>query len=307
MNRKEDAFNVGYSNSINKAINFIDHNLDQELSLEIVAAIACYSPFHFHRIFKAVMNEPLNGYITRKRIEKAASILMRKKEVTITALSLKYGFNGNSSFTRAFKKFYGINPTEFRNNCHDKFSKISKANSKNGQEIVVFEKYICAIDHQQTLIKMDANIEIKEMPLLNLAYISHVGHANLAGTYGRLMQWAKPKGLLDTIDFKMVTVYHDSFKITAPDKVRMSACILLNKTIETDGEVSLRTIDKGKFVVGHFEIAGVDFGKTWTELYIWLNKNGYKTTDRNCFEIYHSDPEKHPEKKYTVDFCIPID
>ena len=306
MTEKEDIIHAEYANRINKAIDFIDHHLDQELTLEIIAAIACYSPFHFHRIFKTLIKESLNVYITRKRIEKAASILMRKKEVTITSLSLRYGFNSNSSFTRAFKKFYGISPTQFRNSS-DKFSKISKVNSKNGQEIVIFEKYICDIDNHQTMIKMKANIEIKEMPLLNLAYISHVGHANLAATFGRLMAWAGPKGLMDSPDLKMITVYHDSFKITEPDKVRMSACILLDKPVETGGEIGMRTIDKGKFVVGHFELAGADFGKTWTELYIWLNKNGYKTTDRNSFEIYHNDPEKHPEKKYIVDFCIPVD
>ena len=306
MAEKEENIYAEYVNRINKAINYIDHHLDQELSLDIIAAIACYSPFHFHRIFKAIIKEPLNVYITRKKIEKTASILMRKKEVTITALSSTYGFNSNSSFTRAFKKFYGISPTQFRNSS-DKFSKIGRVNSKNGQEIVVFEKYICDIENRQTLIEMKANIEIKEMPVLNLAYISHIGQANLGVTFGKLMDWAGPEGLMDSPDFKMITVYHDSFKITAPDKVRMSACILLDKPAKTNGEIGLRTIDKGKFVVGHFEIAGVDFGKTWTELYIWLNENGYKTTDRNSFEIYHSDPEKHPEKKYLVDFCIPID
>src|SRR5688500_18957417 len=86
---------------LNKVLQHIEANLEEELSLEKIAAIACYSPFHFHRIFRSVIHEPLNVYIVRKRIEKAASILMRKPEVSITELSLMYGFNGNASFSRA--------------------------------------------------------------------------------------------------------------------------------------------------------------------------------------------------------------
>lgn len=307
IERKDDAVKADYSERINKAINYIDLHLEEELLLETVADIACYSPFHFHRVFKLLIKEPLNVYITRKRIEKSASILMRKKEISITELSLKYGFNSNSSFTRAFKKFYGISPTVFRNNCHNKYSKIGKVKSKNGQEITVFKAYICDINNQQKRIEMNTNIEVKELPAMNVAYLSHIGHDGLNHTFGRLLKWSEEKGLLNSPDFKMLNIYHDSFKITAPDKVRMSASVLLNKPVEADGGIGLRTIDKGKFVVGHFEILSADFGKTWTELYIWLNKNGYKTTERNPFEIYHNDGNVHPEKKFIVDLCIPID
>ena len=51
---------------------FIDQNLSINLSLAIVANEAYYSPYHFHRIFTAIIGEPLNTYINRKRIEKAA-------------------------------------------------------------------------------------------------------------------------------------------------------------------------------------------------------------------------------------------
>ncbi len=306
METINNKIQLDYSYRINKALTYIDHHFDQNLSLEIVAAVACYSPFHFHRIFKEVIGEPLNAYITRKRIEKTASVLMRKKEMTITELSLKYGFNSNSSFTRAFKKFYGISPAEFRKNCPDQFSKISKTDSKNGKAVVIFEKYICNIDHHQNWIKMNANIEIREIPALNLAYIPHVGHANLDQTFERLMKWAAPKGLLNSPEFKPLTIYHDSFKISVPEKVRMSACVILSEPVKVDGEICSATIDKGKYVVGHYEISAADFGKTWSDLFVWLNKNGYKTTEKNCFEIYQNDYREHPEKKFIVDLYIPV-
>jgi AraC family transcriptional regulator len=97
--------NEDYIKRVNKILVYIDNNLSADLSLETIAKIAFYSPFHLHlhRLFKSITNETLNGYVTRKRIEKAASVLMHKKEVSISDLVLQLGFSSNSSFTRAFK------------------------------------------------------------------------------------------------------------------------------------------------------------------------------------------------------------
>ncbi|GAB3915423.1 AraC family transcriptional regulator [Mucilaginibacter boryungensis] len=290
---------------VNKAIQYIDEHLDSELSIDLIAGIANFSPYHFHRVFKSVVNEPLNSYIIRKRIEKAAAVLMRQKQVSITELYTKYGFSSNSSFTRAFKKFYRISPTLFRVTCPGRFSKISQANSKNGQSPGLFEPYICSVDEQK-LQTMNANIEVKEMPELKLAYISHIGHDNLDITYKKLFAWAAEKGLLRDGNIQPLTIYHDSFKITAPEKIRMSACLILKDPITVDGAVGLITINKGKYVVGHYEIKPEDFGPVWGELFVWLSKNGYKKSDKDVFEIYHNDFTQHPENLSRVDFYIPI-
>lgn len=297
--------NEDYIKRINTILQFIDENLDSVLSLETVANVGFYSPFHFHRIFKAITNETLNSYITRKRIEKSASILLHQKNVSITELSLQYGFNSNSSFTRTFKKFYGISPSEFRKS-KPKYSKIRQVESKNGQEKSNFEEYICNINNLINWIKMNAKIEIKEMPKLELAFITQIGHIGLENAYAKLIQWAAPKGLL-TEDSKMATIYHDSYKITEPEKVRMSACLVLKEKTEVSGEIGLTTIEKGKFIVGHFEIRIQEFEKSWTGLFIWMNENGYKKADRNPFEIYNNNFNEHPEKKAIVDFYIPIE
>ena len=297
--------NEDYIKRINTILLFIDENLDSELSLETIANIGFYSPFHFHRIFKAITNETLNSYITRKRIEKTASILLHQKTVSITALSLQYGFNSNSSFTRTFKKFYGISPSEFRRS-KPKYSKIRQVESKNGQEKSNFEEYICNSINLINWIKMNAKIEIKEMPKLDLAFVTQIGHLGLGEAYTKLMKWAIPKGLLNE-NSKMLTIYHDSFKITEPNKVRMSACLILNEQTKVSGEIGLTTIEKGKFIVAHFEIGLNEFEKSWTGLFIWMNENGYKKADRNPFELYHNNFNEHPEKKAIVDFHIPID
>lgn len=294
-----------YKNRINRVFEFIDENLESDLSLNTISEIAFFSPFHFHRVFKFVTGETLNEYVIRRRIEKSALDLLHKN-ITTTEIAHKFGFSANSSFSRAFKKYYGINPTEFKRQNPNKFSKIRQLESKIGQEYPGHEKYICIINDLKNWTKMNAKIEIKEMPKMDLAYVSSIGPQNLENAYGKLMQWATPQGLMND-QTKMVTIYHDSFKVTEANKVRMSASILLHKSVEPEGEIGLTSIESGKFIVGSFEIGLNEFEKSWTGLFIWMNENGYKKANREPFEIYHSNFKEHPERKAVVDFYIPIE
>ena len=302
----ENQIQNDYISRINKALQFIDENLDADLSLENISKVACYSPFHFHRIFKAVTNETLNAYILRRRLEKAAAVLKYKAEVSIAELSLQYGFTSNSSFTRAFKKFYGLAPAQFRKQNPDWFSKISQVESKNGQKNILFEKYICNINNLKYWFDMNAKIEIKEISKLDLAYVTCIGHNGIGEAYDKLVKWAIPNGLFEIPGTKMVTIYHDSFKITAADKVRISACITLINPLKVADGIGLTTIEKGKFIVGSFEIRMNEFEKSWNALFLWMVENGYKKADRNPFELYHNDYRQHPENKCIVDFYIPV-
>jgi len=305
MTITDQEIQTDYNSRLNRVFQFIDENLDADLSLKTLSEKAPYSPFHFHRIFKFITGETLNQYVTRQRIEKSALDLLHKKTTT-TEIAYKYGFSDNTSFSRAFKKYYNLSPTAFVKQNPNKFSKISQLKSKNGQEYPDFEKYICAINNLKNWIKMNAKIEIKEMSKMNLAYVMSLGSQNLEKAYGKLIQWATPKGLMND-QTKMVTIYHDSFKVTEANKVRMSAAILLNKPIVTEGEIGLTSIEAGKFIVGSFEIQTNEFEKAWTGLFIWMNENGYKKTDKNPFEIYYNNFNEHPEKIAIVDFFIPIE
>lgn len=294
-----------YKNRMNQVFEFIDENLESDLSLNAVSEIAFFSPFHFHRIFKLVIGETLNEYVTRRRIEKSASDLLHKN-ITATEIAHKYGFSDISSYSRAFKKYFRVSPTEFKKQNPNRHSKILQLESKNGQEYPDYEKYICVINNLKNWIKMNAKIEIIKMPKMDLAYVSSIGPQNLENAYGKLMQWAIPKGLMND-QTKMITIYHDSFKITEAHKVRISASVLLNKLVKIDGEIGLTSIQEGKFIVGSFEIGMNEFEKSWTGLYLWMNENGYKKADREPFEMYHNNFNEHPYRKAIVDFYIPIE
>lgn len=181
-----------YKGRINRVFEFIDKNLEQNLSLNMLSKIAFFSPFHFHRVFKFVTGETLNEYVTRLRIEKSALDLLHKN-ITLTHIAHKYGFGDNSSYSKAFKKYFGVSPTQFKKENSNKYSKIQQLNSKNGQEYPNYTKYISVINNLKNWIKMNATIEIKEMPKMDLAFVSSIGIQNIESAYQTLMQWRRQK------------------------------------------------------------------------------------------------------------------
>lgn len=315
--------NEEYISRINKVIDYIQTNLTNNLELGILAEVANFSKYHFHRIFKAFMGEPLNHYIQRLRIEKAASQLIYNKKKTITEIALDCGFSGSSSFARAFKSTYQMSATKWRSEGIIN-SKIGKTNSKNRKEVSntwkalsVSDMYIDPVSNNLTWrIKINnqdqINAEVKELPAMTVAYVRHVGgykgNEELFGKLiGKLMKWAGPRGLFQEKNRQLLSVYYDDPEITDNDKLKLDVCITIPKNFEVDGEIGKMTISAGKYVVAVFEVMAEEFQDAWNLLYKnWLPNSGFQPDDKPCFEIYHDNPKEHPEGKHIVDICIPV-
>ena len=154
---------------------------------------------------------------------------------------------------------------------------------------------------------MHPQISIQEFPTYSLAYISHLGEDGLmAETYQKLINWAKSKGFLPRPEAKLLTIYHDSFRDTPPEKVRMSACLMLPGPVEPEAFIGFRSIKAGKFAVGRFDILPDDFGSVWRSMFTWLKESGFQWNGQDPFEIYQSEWPTHPEGKLLVDLCIPV-
>lgn len=302
----DKAIQADYKKRIHRVFDFIDKNLESDLSLNTISEIAFFSAFHFHRVFKFITGETLNEYVTRQRIEKSASDVLHKNS-KVSEIAHKYGFSDNSSYSRTFKKYYGISPTEFKKQNPNRHSKIRQLKSKNGQDYPDYEKYICIINNLKKWTEMNAKIEIKDTPELHLAGVTHLGVNGIENTFEKLIKWAIPKGLLKNSEAKMGRIFYNSFKITVPDKVRMSIFLTIDDPFKAEDEINKLTINKGKCIVGRFEITPSEFEKSWTSLFIWMNEKGYKKSIENPFEIYHNDYREHPENKFIVDLYIPIE
>ena len=295
-----------YIQRLSKVLYYIENNLNENLSLEAVSSVAAYSPFHFHRIFRFITKETLNQYITRVKFERSAFHLASKKEKSIKEIYLDFGFSSHAAFSKAFKSYYGINPSEFRKSAPKKFRHILLKESKKGQPLIVFEPYICTINELKRWSDMNLKIEITEFPEMHLASVLSIGIQYVESAYNTLVEWAVQQDLFPKENVKMISVYHDSFKTTSPDKVRIHAGILLDSPVQTSGKIFNETLSSGKYIVGKAEITHNNFEKAWTSLFLWMNENGYQLRRAFPFEIYHNNFKDHPQGKSKVDFCIPI-
>ena len=313
-----------YVSRINRVIDYIENHLDQNLSLELLAGVANFSRFHFHRLFRALVGETLNSFIQRNRIEKAASQLLDNPKKSITEIAFDCGFSGSASFARLFKETYQVSASEWRAGAHMHHSKIRKTkskydqlNGKNRKDFDISSHYIDArTQNPNWRIKMKGQeqiqVEVKEMRELNVAYVRHIGPYKgdselFENLFNKLMKWAGPRGLLRFPETQVLTVYHDDPKITDEDKLRTSACITVPKNTPVEGAIGKMTIPGGKFAVARFEIAEDGFEEAWNMLMGgWMPESGYQPDDRLCYELNHNDPKEHPDHKHIVDICVPV-
>lgn len=313
-----------YTSRINRVIDHIEKNLDQNLSLENLASVANFSRFHFHRIFRAMVGETLNHFIQRVRLEKAASQLSFNPKKSVTEIALDCGFSGSAAFARAFRGHFQMTAGEWRAEEVREESKIRKTNGKPGQTVGKnwkdFDIPPCYIDpvtkNQIWRIEMNRNkqmkVEVREMPEMHVAYVRHIGpYAGqgevFEGMFNKLMKWGGPRGLLRFPETRVLAVYHDDPKITDEEKLRTSACITVPKDTPVEGEVGYMTVPGGKFAVAGFELSEDEYEGAWDMVMGgWLPESGYQPDDRLCYEIFHNNPKEHPENKHIVDICVPV-
>lgn len=96
-----------------RALVYIEEHLEETLSLERISEIAGISPFHFHRIFRALSGETVQSYICRLRMEYAKGALLFS-EKTVTEIGGEVGYENPSAFTKRFTAETGMAPSRYR-------------------------------------------------------------------------------------------------------------------------------------------------------------------------------------------------
>lgn len=105
---------AGYSPVIQKAINYINFNFDNELSLNIIAQKINISPSHLSRQFKKDTNLTITEFINKRRIEEA-KFLIKQSNNSITEIALMVGFENHNYFCSVFKNITSLTPKEYLN------------------------------------------------------------------------------------------------------------------------------------------------------------------------------------------------
>lgn len=317
---RSETLTRAYQARINRVMDYIQRHLSEELSLDELAAVADFSAFHFHRVFRATTGETLFQFIQRLRLEKAASYLRANPDKPITEIALDCGFSGSAPFARAFRASFAMTASQYRRANRGKigqiFSKTGKTVGKKRQDCRVSFHYTAENRMFWRLNmngnQMSARVEIRSLPEMNVAYVRHRGpYKNDAelfrSLFTRLMTWAGSKGLIDFPQTRVLVVYHDDPAITEETKQRVSCCISVPSGTQVDGEIGMMTVPEGRYAMARFELAVGEYEAAWNAVFHdWLPGSGWQCDDRPCFELYHNNGDERPEKKSVVDICVPV-
>ncbi len=297
----------------------IERHLAEPLRLEDLARVACFSPYHFHRLFSALTGESLYRFILRLRLERAANHLLQNPKDSITTVALDCGFGGSAAFARAFKAAFGVSASAFRWGHR----KDRKTNRKGGEDAAVVATHDGPTSERRPTmspektgpenrpIKPAKSTRIEQAEPMTVAYIRHIGpyagdSALFGRLFGRLCQWAGPRGHLGP-GARLMSVYHDNPEITPEDRLRTSVCVVVPPGTRGEGDVGVMEIAGGAYAVASFELDPSEYGAAWNWLMgEWLPSSGYQPDDRPCFESYLNDPNTHPQKLHQVEIWEPV-
>ena len=104
---------MDWLNRMNKAVDYIESNLADEISYDKAAQVACCSAYHFQRMFSFITDVPLSEYIRRRRLTLAAFEL-QTSDIKVVDVALKYGYESPEAFSRVFKNLHGVMPVSAR-------------------------------------------------------------------------------------------------------------------------------------------------------------------------------------------------
>jgi len=277
-----------YHERLNRVLVFIDQHRSEELSLDRLATVACLSPCHFHRIFRAMVGEPLGQYVQRVRLETAA-VQLQTSTRSVIDVALDAGYESAAAFSRAFEQRFGMAPTECRASHR-------------------FELRVRAAQLQQSNTTNMIAPEIRQRPATTVAFVRHTGpYAAVGAAWGKLCAFAGPRRLLGP-KTAYIGISRDDPKLTASEQLRYDACITLDREFTPTGEIGTQTIPGGLYAVFVHSGPYENFSATYDAIYRdWLPGSGKQLRDEPAFELYLNTPENTPPADLCTEIWVPLE
>lgn len=300
MPRRPAQDNV-YVQRLNAVFNHIRENLAGDLSLNTLARVAGFSPFHFHRLFKSLTDETVNECVNRLRLERAAALL-KTSDISITRAALECGFESAPGFSRAFKKHFGLTARAW-----DRRSPLK--NSKNGQVLEGFPRY--TLENLSELAGHESyRVTLRTLPAQRLAYIrvnnSYSNFTRVVEANRRLIAWYCARGG----DLKKTTLYgmsQDDPEVTPLHLCRFDWCLSVRQDWRAEGEIGVLDFPACRVAAVRClgDLKQEDKAIQYLFRY-WLPRSRYQPANLPAMEIYRRQPAELGWEIYDLDCAVPI-
>lgn len=285
-----------YVARINRVTDHIDNHLAEPLDLAVLAAVANFSAWHFHRVFQAVTGETLADRVRRRRLEVAAARLQRVPPEPVLAIALDVGFGSAAVFSRAFRSHFGVTPTAWRSGSFRDWAERRR-------------EQLGEIHEAARRVDPPPRVELKRLPPVRVACLRHVGPygtPGIARTWQRFAAWCAQQGLSQP-PRPMYGIAHDNADVTPPAQCRYDACIEVDEGFHPAGEIGVQQWRGGLHACTAFHGTPAGIHGAWIGLVDWLPESGYQADDAPPIEIYGSDFSVDPESgAFACQLCMPV-
>lgn len=290
-----------YVERVNRAVDHIVRNLDRPLRLPEVAAKAFFSPFHFHRVFRAVVGETVAQFVKRVRLERALYMLSHGRPRTLTQVAHACGFASSSDFTRSFKQRYGVPPSAFD---------LEEWRARRREELVAAS---ASVEGGARLARIPPGknpdgfrARLRELPARSLAYVRvlrpYEGTGVLDATR-RLVAWAEARGLADG---QWLGYQWEDPEVVPLAKCRFDVAVVADR-FEPEGEVG--RFDFPAMTVAEVDVhGGIDLELRALEWVYgsWLPTSGFVPDDQPCFAAWIGRPYAHGMERFELRVQLPV-
>ena len=290
-----------YVERVNRAIDHVLANLAEPIRLADLARVACFSPFHFHRVFAAIVGEPPAQFVKRVRLERALSIMAHNPKRSLTDVALDCGFSSSSEFSRSFKKRYGEAPSAFdldrwRQTRRDELDRLMESHD------AAFR-----VERLSEGANPDAfEATIRDLPARTMAYIRVLDPYRgdvVVDAARRLVAWAEREGVADNPWY--------GYMWDDPDVVALKDC-RYDVAVEAPGAEPRGEV--GRFEFPPMRVAELTIrGDIQLEMRAldwiyrtWLPSSGYVPDDQPAFEAWLGRPFAHGLEHFELMIHIPV-
>lgn len=277
-----------HTERMNKVVHFIENNLDCDVDCDELADIACYSKYHFHRLFYSYLGEGVYAFRKRLLLERSIKHLLYSDD-SITEIAFKCGYENQASFNKAFRKQFSFTPSKVR-------------------------KQMVSIDTNRAKPNPYRNIDMKP-EIVEFVETTLIG-ARAFGTYAeaapaawsQIMKFIYSNKLMKT-GVRMFGISHDDPNVTEPNNIRYDACVDIDANIEEEVNLRKLTVSGGNYAKFLHKGPYDKFRETYGYIFNkWLPESNHKLRDNPCFEIYlNKDPRRTKPENLKTEIYVPIE
>ncbi|MGH1349618.1 MAG: AraC family transcriptional regulator [Methyloligellaceae bacterium] len=273
-----------YKSRILRVIDYIYNHLDSDLDSRTLSEIACFSEFHWHRIYHSMTGETPFQTVRRLRLHRASGELL-STDAPVIQIAERAGYNSIEAFNRAFKKAFQLPPAAYRQSREKSYALCNFIEGEDGMY----------------------DVEVKDIEAITIAAVHYKGSYMESGqAFEQLMTWAGPKGLINETT-RMIGVYYDDPNEVPEEELRTDAGIAVSDNLEVQNPIRLVNIERGTYAVLLHKGPYAELSKAYAWLFgQWLPQSGREAANRPCFEEYLNNPkETNPGDLQTL-ICLPL-